>query len=196
MATTATSTDTLNSLLRGELAATETYQQAMAKCGNEPGAAELRRIHDEHREMANTLRQHIHKVGGKPDQGSGAWGAFAKAVEGTAKALGTDAALKALKEGEEHGLKEYEAALKNGLPTECTALIESKLLPQAHEHIPTLDRLMAGLVKRVSAHEAHQRLQSGQAMLVCSYDSEEKFEQNRLEGAISLQDFKSQANSI
>src|SRR2546421_11041861 len=140
-------TELLNSLLRGELAATETYQQALPKLEGTPGYEELRRIHKEHREAANTLRQHVHKVEGKPDQGSGAWGAFAKAVEGTAKAFGTDAALKALKEGEEHGLKEYETALKDGLPPECTALIESKLLPQAREHIPTLDRLMAGRVQ-------------------------------------------------
>src|SRR2546430_5979518 len=40
---------TLNSLLRGELAATETYQQALAKVGNDPKAADLRRIHVEHR---------------------------------------------------------------------------------------------------------------------------------------------------
>src|SRR5436305_622331 len=100
MATTATSTDTLNSLLRGELSATETYQQALAKVGTEPGAAELRQIHDEHREAANTLRIHVHQHDGKPDQGSGAWGAFAKAVEGTAKVFGNTAALKALKEGE------------------------------------------------------------------------------------------------
>src|SRR5262245_56665542 len=103
----------LNSLLRGEISATETYQQALAKVGSEPGASELRRIHDEHRETANTLRQHVHQHGGKPDQGSGAWGAFAKAVEGAARLLGNKAALKALKEGEEHGIKEYEEALSD-----------------------------------------------------------------------------------
>src|SRR5690242_15871808 len=95
--------DTLNGLLRGELSATETYQQALAKVGDEAGAEQLRRIHREHREAANTLRQHVHMYGGKPDQDSGAWGAFAKAVEGAAKLFGNDAALKALKEGEEKG---------------------------------------------------------------------------------------------
>src|SRR5207249_3419921 len=88
-----TLTDTLNSLLRGELAATETYQQAMAKVHDEPGAADLRRIHLEHREAANTLRQHVRRHGGEPDHGSGAWGYFAKAFEGSAKLLGNAAAL-------------------------------------------------------------------------------------------------------
>ena len=135
--------DTLNSLLRGELAATETYQQALAKAGDEPAAVELRRIHVEHREAANTLRQHVHKCGGKPDQGSGAWGAFAKTIEGTAKVFGKTAALKALKEGEELGLSSYDNALQNAeLPAECKWLINSQLVPQTKAHITTLERLM------------------------------------------------------
>ena len=136
--------DTLNSLLRGEISATETYQQAMAKVGSEAGAADLRRIHEEHREAANTLRQHVHSHGGQPDQGSGAWGAFAKTVEGGAKLFGNAAAIKALKEGEEHGIKEYEEALQDAdLPAECRTLISSQLLPRTRAHIPVLDRLIA-----------------------------------------------------
>jgi len=134
---------TLNSLLRGELSATETYQQAMEKLKDAPGNSQLRQMHVEHREAANTLRQHVHGCGGKPDQGSGAWGTWAKLVEGTAKVFGNKAALKALKEGEEHGLKEYEAALKDdSLPAECRTLVQSQLLPQTRNHIAALDRLM------------------------------------------------------
>jgi len=190
-------TDTLNELLRGELSAIETYQQALAKLGKTKGADELRRLHAEHREAANTLRQHVHQHGGQPDQGSGAWGAFAKAVEGTARLFGDDAALKALKEGEEHGIKEFEKALKDkGLPADCTTLIASSLLPQAREHIPVLDRLMAGLVKRISPQQARQHVESGDALLVCGYDSDEKFQQYHLERAISFDEFESQADAI
>ena len=141
--TTTAHVDTLNSLLRGELAATETYQQALAKVGNEPEAMQIRRIHQEHREAANTLRQHVHRFGGKPDQDSGAWGMFAKTVEGAAKIFGETAALKALKEGEEHGQKQYEEALQDGdLPMECQTLIRTTLLPQTREHISVLNRMM------------------------------------------------------
>ena len=143
MATTQNVSDTLNSLLRGELSATETYQQALAKYGQEPGADALREIHREHREAANTLRQHVHQHGGTPDQDSGAWGAFAKAVAGTAKLFGNAAVVRALKEGEEHGIQSYESALKDtGLPPECRQLIRDTLLPQTRAHIPTLERLM------------------------------------------------------
>ncbi len=144
MQTLERTTATLNSLLRGELAATETYQQALAKVGNHAGAAELRRIHDDHREAANTLRQHVHEHGGQPDQGSGAWGAFAKTVEGSAKLFGNTAALKALKEGEEHGIKSYENALEDeDLPLDCKTLIRAELLPETRAHVPVLDRLMS-----------------------------------------------------
>lgn len=135
-------TDKLNELLRGELAATETYQQAMAKVDGGPGAAELRRLHDEHREAANRLRLHIRSLGTEPEHGSGVWGGFAKAVEGTAKIFGNKAALKALKEGEKSGVHSYQKALHDGLPTECESLIRGTLLPQTQAHIRAIDSLM------------------------------------------------------
>ena len=136
--------DTLNSLLRGEIAATETYQQALEKLGSDPRAMNLRQIHDDHREAANVLRKHVHSNGGQPDQDSGAWGAFAKLVEGTATVFGSPAAIKALKEGEEHGQSEYEQAVNDvELPTECRTLISSTLLPQTKNHVATLQRLLA-----------------------------------------------------
>lgn len=135
----------LNSLLRGEVAATETYQQALDQVGDDDGNQALRQIHHEHREAANTLRKQIHYLGGQPDQGSGAWGAFAKAVEATAKVFGNNAALNALKEGEEYGVRQYERALAEPeLPYPCRSLVSVQLLPQTREHIVALDRLMNG----------------------------------------------------
>jgi uncharacterized protein (TIGR02284 family) len=141
---TTSNCDSLNSLLRGELSATETYQQAMAKVGDEHGATELRQIRDDHRTAANAIRQHIHELGGKPDQDSGVWGMWAKAVEGTAKLFGNTAAMKALKEGEEHGIHSFERVLQDdAVPAVCKDAIRSTLLPQARTHIDILDRLMA-----------------------------------------------------
>jgi uncharacterized protein (TIGR02284 family) len=134
----------VNSLLRGEISATETYNQAMEKFAGQTEEPELRRLRDAHREAANTLRQHVHTHGDQPATASGLWGSWAKCVEGTAKLFGKTAALKALKEGEEHGVKQYQSALDDkDLATDCKALIRSKFLPQAQGHIPTLDRLMS-----------------------------------------------------
>jgi uncharacterized protein (TIGR02284 family) len=136
--------ETLNSLLRGEISAIETYRQALEKLDGSRESAELRKIHDEHIAAANALRGHIHQGGGQPDKGSGAWGAFAKAVEGTAKLFGNAAAMKALKEGEKQGVSDYESALDDKeLPAACRQLIQTQLLPQTRAHIPQLDALMA-----------------------------------------------------
>jgi len=44
-------------------------------------------------------------------------------------------------------------------------------------------------VPRVSAEEAQSKVSSGEAFLVCAYDSDEKFTHNHLGGAISLREF-------
>ena len=45
-------------------------------------------------------------------------------------------------------------------------------------------------VQRISPREARQKVQQGEALLVCAYDSMEKFSQMSLEGAISLDAFR------
>lgn len=142
---TTTDTTTLNSLLRGEMSAIETYRQALEKLrhDNEPGVEELRAIQRDHRDAADALWHYIERFGGKPSEGSGPWGTFAKAVEGTARLFGDTAALKALKEGEEHGLKDYADALEDGsLAPDAQALIRGFMSKQ-ETHIQVLDRLMA-----------------------------------------------------
>jgi uncharacterized protein (TIGR02284 family) len=133
----------LNRLIRGELSAIETYRQALDKMKDAPEATELHTIMVEHRNAAQVLREHVKGHGGNPADGSGPWGAWAKFVEGTAKLFGNAAALKVLKEGEEHGAKEYESFLQDAnADQECKDLVRTQFLPQARSHIPILDRLM------------------------------------------------------
>ena len=42
---------------------------------------------------------------------------------------------------------------------------------------------------RISPKEARIKIMAGDALLVCAYKSDERFEQNHLEGAISFSDF-------
>lgn len=51
-------------------------------------------------------------------------------------------------------------------------------------------------ILRVSPEEIYPRLKSGDCLLVCAYDNEETFRSMCLEGAISLQDFRSQVSRI
>jgi hypothetical protein len=127
-----------DSLLRGELSAVETYRQAYEKF---PLPA-LKDLLASHGDSAVRIRQHIERNGGEGSKSSGPWGAFAKLVEGTAKALGEAAAFKALKEGEEHGLKEYEEALpQNSLGSVCRELVTA-LAAKQREHITKIDGLL------------------------------------------------------
>jgi uncharacterized protein (TIGR02284 family) len=133
----------LNRLIRGELSAIETYRQALDKMKDGPEATELHAMMVEHRTAAQTMREHVKERGGEPADGSGPWGTWAKFVQGAAQMFGAASALKALKEGEEHGIKEYEAFLNDETADqECKDLVRTRLLPQAQSHLPILDRLI------------------------------------------------------
>jgi len=55
---------------------------------------------------------------------------------------------------------------------------------------------MTSPMKRIGPRQTHERVETGDALLVCAYDSEEKFHANHLEGAISLQEFCTQEEAI
>jgi hypothetical protein len=136
--------DVCSSLLRGELSAIETYTQAIDKFDREVEASTLHTLRADHQNSAAKLRQHIIDMGAEPPADSGAWGAFAKAVEGTAKILGESPALAALKQGEQHGIDEYEEALKNpDVMEEIKTVIRRELLPPLSQHITALEQLTA-----------------------------------------------------
>ena len=80
--TTQTATvDTLNGFLRGEISAVETYRQALDKLQSSPSRVQLEQCRRSHEERVSRLRQEVVRLGGKPEEGSGAWGAFAKLVD-------------------------------------------------------------------------------------------------------------------
>jgi rubrerythrin len=136
--------DVCNSLLRGELSAIETYNQALEKFDTEVERSSLQAIRRDHEASAASLREHIRDMGATPSTESGAWGTFAQAVEGTAKMLGESPALAALQQGEEHGIDEYEEALRNpDVMEEIKGVIRQQLLPRLSEHVAALDRLKA-----------------------------------------------------
>lgn len=136
----------LNSLLRGEISACETYRQAIDKVADSDQIAMdnvsiLREIEGEHTQAAQQLRQRIQQLGGKPSDSSGAWGAWAQTVQGTMNLFGDTSALKSLKEGEQHGLKDYENAL-DGVDTGSRQLIASELIPRQQRHLGLINQLM------------------------------------------------------
>ncbi|MDD5320571.1 MAG: DUF2383 domain-containing protein [Methylococcales bacterium] len=138
--------ETLNKFLKDELSATETYQQALDKLGEEAGPSEsedLVPIYEAHKDAVSSLQALISRLGGTPCEDSGAWGTWAKIVLGGANMLGKKASLKALQEGEKSGAEDYEEALQDTeLSSDVRSLIETKLLPAQQAHIRTLNRLL------------------------------------------------------
>lgn len=51
-------------------------------------------------------------------------------------------------------------------------------------------------IKRISAEATRAAVVGGKSLLVCAYDSEEKFRSFHLEGAISLSDFKNRIEGL
>ena len=138
--------ETLDKLLKDELSATETYQQALdilredAELGD---SVNLMPIYEAHKEAVSSLQAQIRQLGGAPAEDSGAWGTWAEIVQGGANLLGKKAALKALQGGEKSGAEDYEEALQETeLSSDVRSLIETKLLPAQQAHILTLDRLL------------------------------------------------------
>lgn len=140
----------LNSFLRGEISAAETYRMAIAKLSEDQRSTEaasvglLQSIQEEHTRAAATLRDRIEELGGEPADSSGAWGAWASAVQGTMNLFGDAAALKSLKEGEEHGVKDYKSGLKS-LDAASQQLVQNQLLPAQQKHVDMLSQLIKGM---------------------------------------------------
>ena len=143
-----TSVDQLNSFLRGELSAVETYRMALDKLdAASPARIEIESCMASHQERVAALREAIVAVGGQPSTSSGPWGTFAKAVEGTAKVFGDKAAISALEEGEDHGLKDYKGGLDDrDMDFQARSILTGRLLPAqqaTHDRMSALKHRMS-----------------------------------------------------
>jgi len=141
---------TIDKLLKDELAATETYKQALDKLREDAALGEseyLMPIYEAHKDAVSSLQAQIRQLEKTPSEGSGAWGTWVEILQGGANMLGKKVALKVLQEGEKNGAEDYEKALKDTeLSSNIRSLIETKLLPAQQAHIRTLDRLLDRLL--------------------------------------------------
>lgn len=139
---TKSSIDRLNSFLRGEISAVETYQMALAKIDH------ISTVRDEllvnlksHQDRVMMLQDAIRELDGEPAIDSGAWGTIAKNVERSASAFGEKAAVVALEEGEDHGLTDYNRDNLDDLEDRERQLVTDRLLPaqqRTHDRLSSL----------------------------------------------------------
>jgi demethoxyubiquinone hydroxylase (CLK1/Coq7/Cat5 family) len=145
----------LNGLLRGELAAVESYRGALLdeELRRQASAVVLKQIANEHRKFAKEFSLLIREDGGTPTH-SGPWGVYAKAVTATAHLMGKIMLLNALKEGEELGLKFYEQTVEHrAMDKKARAFLRLHVIPATKGHIPLITRMLeaelwAGFMER------------------------------------------------
>ena len=142
--------DQLNSFLRGEISAVETYKIGRDKVSALGPQGEIDLCLRSHEEHVQSLTARISSLGGEPAQSSGLWGVFAKAVEGSAAVLGEAAAIAALEEGEDHGLRDYRSFFNskdaNDIDDDTRAYLVGLLNRQLKTHaiMSNLKQMMKG----------------------------------------------------
>lgn len=134
----------LNSFLRGEISALETYRQALGKLDQSPSHLLLEECMHSHAERISVLTQQIRTLGGSPSINSGIWGAFAKAVEGSAKVFGEEAAIAALEQGEDHGRNDYRRDVSK-LDTASWRVVQSRVIPEQERTHSAMSQLKHSL---------------------------------------------------
>jgi len=121
--------DQLNGLLKGELAAVESYKQALTKIADQAKAEALKDNLASHQERAGKLRQAIEELGGTAELNTGSWGSITKWMTTNAGKMGDTAILTALEEGEDLGEDDYEWRLIK-IHGKYHKLVRDDLFPQ------------------------------------------------------------------
>lgn len=150
----------LHRLLRGELAAVESYENALNDVRDHPAHDLLWSFVEDHRRAVSVLSRHTALAGDTPATSAGVWGAFVRAVEKAAAWIDDPTTLKALKEGEVHGVDEYRNALsENHLDAGLRKIVEEELLPLQEEHVAELDIVIDGLERRNAGETLPDRIE-------------------------------------
>lgn len=121
--------DHLNSFLRGELSAVESYRLALDRLEPSEYRATLVQCSRSHQERARLLTEAIVGRGGEPAESSGAWGSLVRLLERSALTIGEGAAVSLLEEGEDHGRNDYIRDLDD-LDPNARQLVEFAILPE------------------------------------------------------------------
>lgn len=107
-ANTSLAVNTLNDLLRTELAAVGTYSHALPLLDRKsPAQVSMRICQSSHQDRALRLREEILNRGGNPESQSRPWDSVARIVESRAGQSAPTKVIRALEAGEVFSLREY-----------------------------------------------------------------------------------------
>ena len=128
----------LNSFLRSELSAVETYEQAKLELAHDPDVTRTLAVCSaSHRFCVELIRREVRRLGGTPSIVSGIWGGFATLLEGAGGAgrvVGRRATVVALDRGEDYCHQDYEYGLE-ALSPQTQNFVQREVIPrQGHVH--------------------------------------------------------------
>jgi hypothetical protein len=139
--------ESLNSLLRVELAAVAGYQRALGvlrRKANSDGQHILRFASD-HQRTVTALHGSVKARGGVPVSEAAPWegsGVLALTGNGSSAPLREREFVAALLAAEQRGLAEYEASLAS-LDEDARELVELELVPRQRRHVEALSAMLA-----------------------------------------------------
>ena len=134
----------LNSLLKGEQMAAESYEKFISAVDEEGVKDELQKIQKQHKQHTAMLAEHIQNIGGRPDYNTGITGVIANArlTMETKSMNNSFDILKRAYDGEDKGIAAAEKVVSGNLDDESRKLVNN-ILAQDHNHLKSMLSLMS-----------------------------------------------------
>jgi hypothetical protein len=144
--------DTCETLFRAEMLAIAAYNRTIDEFAHSPREHMLERIRTTHEKNADSLRFLIFSHEAEPSPCSVFWRGLVQTLDGPALMTLDSTVIGLLKEGEEHGIREYREALSDpDVSEELKELICQELLPRLINHVEELRRSLNPPVVRKRA---------------------------------------------
>jgi len=148
----------LNTMLRGELMAAESYDLFIANTDNDEIRQLFEQFRADHREHADLLSERIRSLGGVPGKGTGIPGMFSQIkLEYETKRKDSEEILKRAYFGEDKGVKMVEEIVKGDLDPESSELV-GRILQKDREHLIAMMEIMQEHLIQENDHQEQDYL--------------------------------------
>ena len=135
----------LNTILKGEQMAVDSYSRFMEELEDERVKNEFRQIQQDHKDHVERLYRRIQELGGTPDTDTGFAGVMADikmAVQGLKRDSAEDVLRRAY-EGENKGISMVEEIKKGDLDEKSLGIVNS-ILAEDYDHLNKMASMLSG----------------------------------------------------
>ncbi len=133
----------LEKIMKSEESAVEAFRQVLKKFPDYAQINDLKSIFSDHEKAVEFWKTQLRSKAAPIEESTGPWKEVVETFSGTHKLSGNSSTLKSLRDGEEHGLKEYEELNEsNNLSFQSMAFIKNICLDQQRKHLAVIDGLM------------------------------------------------------